>query len=333
MDTLILLLLLGAHGATAVTHSLKYFYTGSSQVPNFPEFVIVGLVDEVQMIHYDSNTMKAEPRQDWMSEATDQVFKVNIGTLKQRFNQTGGVHIFQRMYGCEWDNETGEVKGYDQFGYDGEDFIALDLKTETWIAPWDADTQPASQKNYYTHLCPDWLKKYVNFGARSLQRTELPSVSLLQKSPSSPVSCHATGFYPNSAMLLWRKDGEDLHEDVDHGEVLPNHDGTFQMSTDLKVSSVAPGDWGKYQCVFQLSGVTEDIVEYWTKTTRLLFRVIFFYPRFCFRFCLLVCVFVCLRDYTKTNGRICLDPRNNPLNVESDEDQCQDSGISSLRHC
>ncbi|XP_034464609.1 class I histocompatibility antigen, F10 alpha chain-like [Hippoglossus hippoglossus] len=281
-----LLLLAGAHSATARIHSLKYFYTGSSQVPNFPEFVIVGLVDEVQMIHYDSNTEKAEPKQDWMLKATDaeyweretgiffgsqQAFKNNIEVLKERFNQTGGLHIVQLMYGCEWDDETGEVKGYHQFGYDGEDFISLDLETETWIAPtpksvitklkWDQDKADLAQlKNYYTKLCPSWLKKYLDQGRSSLLRTELPRISLLQKSPSSPVSCHATGFFPDSVMLFWRKDGEELHEDVDLGEVLPNHDGTFQMSADLKVSSISPEDWRRYDCVFQISGVKEDIV-------------------------------------------------------------------------
>nr|BAD13368.1 major histocompatibility complex (MHC) class Ia chain [Paralichthys olivaceus]BAD13370.1 major histocompatibility complex (MHC) class Ia chain [Paralichthys olivaceus] len=288
MHTLLFLLLLaGTHSATARTHSLKYFFTGSSQVPNFPEFVYVGLVDEVQMIHYDSNTMKAESKQDWMLKATDsqywesetqiglghqQWFKVNIEIAKERFNQTEGVHIIQWMYGCEWDDETGEVKGYRQFGYDGEDFISLDLETETWIAPtpqavitklkWDNDKADlAHRKNYLTQECPDWLKKYLEHGKSSLLRTELPSMSLLQKSPSSPVSCHATGFYPDSAMLFWRKDGEELHEDVYVGEVLPNHDGTFQMSADLQVSSIPPEDWRRYDCVFQLSGVKEDIVK------------------------------------------------------------------------
>ncbi|XP_067334228.1 major histocompatibility complex class I-related gene protein-like [Channa argus] len=59
--------------------------------------------------------------------------------------------------------------------------------------------------------------------------------------------------------MFWRKDGQELHEDVDHGEILPNHDGTFQMRVDLNISSVKPEDWRRYDCVFQLYGV-EDII-------------------------------------------------------------------------
>nr|XP_040045371.1 uncharacterized protein LOC120826863 isoform X4 [Gasterosteus aculeatus aculeatus] len=288
------LLMISLHGAAALTHSLKYFYTGSSGVPNFPEFVVVGLLDEVEIVHYDGNTRRTEPRQDWMIKVIDddpqywksqtdiamdtqQAFKGYIEIAKQSFNQTGGVHIFQRMAGCEWDDETNEVKGYDQFGYDGEDFISYDLQTEQWIAAkpqavltkqkWDQDRADiAWRKNFLTHFCPEWLKMFLSYGRSSLMRTERPSVSLLQKTPSSPVSCHATGFYPDRANLFWRKDGEQLHEDVDLGEILPNHDGTFQMRVDLNLSSVPAEDWRRYDCVFHLSGVDEDIVTKLDKT-------------------------------------------------------------------
>ncbi|XP_035847569.1 uncharacterized protein LOC116047037 isoform X10 [Sander lucioperca] len=117
----------------------------------------------------------------------------------------------------------------------------------------------------YTAECferlPNLFKAWMNDMKQSFNQTgDLPSVSLLQKSPSSPVSCHATGFYPDRAMMFWRKDGEELHEDVDLGEILPNHDGSFQMSADLDLSSVPAEDWRRYDCVFHLSGVEDDIV-------------------------------------------------------------------------
>ncbi|XP_047461947.1 class I histocompatibility antigen, F10 alpha chain-like [Mugil cephalus] len=272
--------------AAAVTHSLQYIYTASSGMTDFPEFVNLGMLDGVQMDYYDSVIRKVIPKQDWMAKnegpeywerqtqasfGAEQSFKVNIGTAKERFNQTGGVHIAQMMYGCEWDDETNEVKGYYQGGYDGEDFIVFNMETETWIAPipeavitkhkWDNNKALiAHWKNYLTQECPEWLKKYVNYGRSSLMRKDVPSVSLLQKTPSSPVSCHATGFYPDRAMMFWRKDGEEIHEGVERGEILPNHDGSFQMNVDLDISSVSPEDWRRYDCVFQLSGVEDDII-------------------------------------------------------------------------
>ncbi|KAK7879599.1 hypothetical protein WMY93_033693, partial [Mugilogobius chulae] len=266
------------------THSLYYFETSSNDVTNFPEYISVGYVDGLEISHYDSNTKREVPKQKWMEKITEedpqywdretqmnlndeQIFKVNTETVKQRLNQTQGSHIHQWMYGCEWDNETNEINGYYQFGFDGEDFIAFDLKTETFVAPrseavptkhkWERVGEAARLKDYITHLCVEYLKKYVRNGQSDLMRKELPLVSFLQKSPSAPVTCHATGFYPDRAMLFWTKDGDELQEGVDPGELLPNHDGTFQMSVDLDVSSVPPEDWGRYECMFQLSGVED----------------------------------------------------------------------------
>uniref|UniRef100_A0A8C5BYR5 Ig-like domain-containing protein n=1 Tax=Gadus morhua TaxID=8049 RepID=A0A8C5BYR5_GADMO len=287
MGALGLLLLLGLlSGGSAVIHSLRYFDTGSSGLSSFPEFVSVGMVDEVQFVHYDSVSERAVPKQAWMDQLTRdrpnywdtetriyqgdrQVFKVNIEIVKKRFNQTGGAHVYQRMSGCEWDDEDDTTYGHEQYAYDGEDFLAFDLKTLTWVAAvrqavpskLRLDQNRAGnqrKKNYLTKECVDLLKKLLAYGKSTLQRTERPRVSLLQRSPSSPVVCHATGFYPDRVVVFWRRDGQELHEQVDPGEVLPNHDGTFQVSVDLNLTAVPQEDWGRYECVVQLKGI-EDI--------------------------------------------------------------------------
>ncbi|XP_036070220.1 major histocompatibility complex class I-related gene protein-like [Oryzias melastigma] len=276
------------HVTCAVKHSLKFHLTGTSGETNFPEFVGAAAVDGVMIGHCDSIIRRVEPKHNWIRRLIEgnpehlqwysqkclvyhQRFKSYIEDFKQHLNQTKGSHVLQRISGCEWDDESGEVKGFNYHGYDGDDFISLDLKTKTWITSraeaavvkhlWNADkVRLEYKKNLYKEECPKFLQEYILYGRSFLQRTERPSVSLLQKTPSSPVSCHATGFYPHRAKLFWRKDGEEIHEDVKRGEILPNNDGTFQMSSELSVSLVKHENWRKYDCVFQLSGVKEEII-------------------------------------------------------------------------
>ncbi|KAM8766986.1 major histocompatibility complex class I-related gene protein-like [Acanthopagrus schlegelii] len=285
----------------SVLHSMKHFITASTGIPNIPEVVTTAEVDELLIGCCDSNNrldLKHDIAKSFIIKYPEQLewyrhrcvrllpnFKASINILMSLFNQTGGVHVLQMVEGCEWDDETEEVKCFIQIGYDGEDLLELDGDTSTWIALrpeafpakilLEANKELGIQiKILLTQIVPELLKQFVEYGRSVLLRTvcssdvptnilsspELPSVSLLQKTPSSPVSCLATGFYPHRASLVWRKDGEELHEEVDHGEILPNHDGTFQMSVDLNLSSVTPEDWTRYDCVFQLSGVNEDII-------------------------------------------------------------------------
>ncbi|KAJ8267387.1 hypothetical protein COCON_G00125590 [Conger conger] len=198
MNSLLWLVLCGFPTTNAASHSLKYFYTAVTAGIDFPEFTTVGLVDDEPFTYYDSNIRRETPKTEWIkknvgedywdknSEASlsaQQTFKENIGILMKRFNQTQGVHTVQYMYGCEWDDETGATGGFDQYGYDGEDFIALDTKTWRYIAPGHSgeitartwNHHPAEleyEKQYLTQECVYWLKKYVSYGKSTLERRE-----------------------------------------------------------------------------------------------------------------------------------------------------------------
>uniref|UniRef100_A0A8C1S3X0 Major histocompatibility complex class I UBA n=1 Tax=Cyprinus carpio TaxID=7962 RepID=A0A8C1S3X0_CYPCA len=287
----VLLLLLGAHLASAGTHSLRYFFSAVSGIIDFPEFTIVGLVDDQQFMYFDSNIKKAVPKTEWMrqSEGADywdrqtqigigqyQAYKNNIQVAKERFNQTTGVHTVQVMYGCEFDDQTGETNGFRQEGYDGEDFLSLDLKEMRWISPviqgiitvqkWNNHRALLeSRKHYFNTVCIEWLKKYLQYGKSSLKKTVSPQVSLLQTSSSSPVTCHATGFYPSGVTITWMRNGQEHHEDVEVGELLPNDDGTFQKTSELKVT---PEEWkkNKFSCVVEHQGKTMTVDELRTNT-------------------------------------------------------------------
>ncbi|XP_074543359.1 major histocompatibility complex class I-related protein 1-like [Halichoeres trimaculatus] len=289
MKILFVLLLLCQAGST-VKYTLKYLTAGTSGLHDFPDFMGVAMINEVQFGYCDSNTKTAKPTQDWSRQfvkdypeylesytqsclTSPQIIRSQTDQLRKALNQSDAVHILQRSYGCEWDDESGETDGFDRYSYDGEDLLTLDLKKKTWIVSKfyvskfrfkSDDTKTEMIIHSLTNVCSSFLEHYVQYARSFLQRTDLPSVSLLQKSPSSPVSCFATGFFPDRAVIFWRKDGEELFKN--QRDLLPNHDGSFQMSVDLDISLVKTEDWRRYECVFQLSGVKEDIVTKLEKT-------------------------------------------------------------------
>ncbi|MCJ8746642.1 hypothetical protein PDJAM_G00143900 [Pangasius djambal] len=196
-----------------------------------------------------------------------------LATVMQRYNHTKGVHILQWMYGCELD-DFGTARGYSQYGYDGEDFISLDLKTKTWTAAkpqavitkhqWDSTGAEANQwKSYLENTCIEWLKKYVSYGRETLERKVRPEASLFQQKSSPEVVCHATAFFPKAVMISWQKDGEDMYEDVELRETLPNQDGSFQKRSILRVSELLPAEELEehtYTCVIQHSSLEKELV-------------------------------------------------------------------------
>ncbi|KAJ8273809.1 hypothetical protein GJAV_G00105760 [Gymnothorax javanicus] len=271
--------------ASSAFHSLKYSYTAVTPGIEFPEFTAVGTVDDVQFMYYDSNSRKMIPKTEWIKESEgedyweretqilmdqQQFFNHSIRITMEYFNLTQGVHTLQNMFGCEWDNDTGSTKRFDQYGYDREDFISLNTQFWDFMAlvpeaeflrqKWnDASHQLEHMKQFLTHECVERLQKYVRYGKSSLERTVPPQVCLLQKDPSSPVTCHVTGFRPRGVMVTWQKDGQELDVDVELGETVPNGDGTFQTRSHLRVK---PEDWkrDRYTCTVQHKSLEQDII-------------------------------------------------------------------------
>uniref|UniRef100_A0A3B3QPG2 Ig-like domain-containing protein n=1 Tax=Paramormyrops kingsleyae TaxID=1676925 RepID=A0A3B3QPG2_9TELE len=273
-------------GAAWITHSLQYVYSAMSGIPNLPEFIDVGLLDGEPFTYYDSDIRRKIPRQEWMTKAVDAdywdqgtqnlmgtelVFINDIKVLKPRFNQTGGkstcypLHIYllikaPEIIHCTWQelHPTG-ARSCDPFpGLLSDALCRLHVNRLPYAphqlllsAQENRASESALTVKTLRGLCPGWDSNTDLSCVR-------PEVSLLQKDPSSPVTCHTTGFFPKGIVVTWRKDGEDMHSDVEVGETLPNGDGKFQITSKL---TVKPEDWkmNSYSCVVQHKSLQDDI--------------------------------------------------------------------------
>ncbi|XP_072462576.1 HLA class I histocompatibility antigen, B alpha chain-like [Notamacropus eugenii] len=295
LGALLLLGTLALPDTWAGPHSMRYFDTGVTR-PGLgqPRYLEVGYMDDQPFVSFDSDSpgQTEEPRAPWMegvgqedpgywerntgrARRNAQLYRESLETLRGYFNQSaGGVHTLQTMYGCEVSPELRFQRGFRQYAYDGQDYLALDTETYTWTAAvppavntkrkWEAERSFAEgKKAYLEEECVLWLRKYLEMGKEALMRTDPPSCRVTRHTaPHGEVTlrCRAQDFYPKEISLTWLRDGEEQPQDTEFIETRPAGDGTFQKWAAVEVTS---GQEGRYTCRVQHEGLSEPLTLQW----------------------------------------------------------------------
>ncbi|XP_059034967.1 HLA class I histocompatibility antigen, alpha chain G-like isoform X7 [Mustela lutreola] len=243
----------------AGSHYLRYFSTAVSRPGRGePRYWEVGNVDDTQFARFDSDSAsrRMEPRAPWVEQEgpeywdqetrrvkhNAQAFQVSLNTLRGYYNQSeAGSHTFQWTSACDVGAHGRLLRGYQQWAYDGADYIALNEDLRSWTA---ADTA-------------------AQITRRKWEAAEPPNTHVTHHPISDHdviLRCWALGFYPVEITLTWQREGEDLTQDTELVETRPAGDGTFQKWAAVVVPS---GEEQRYTCHVQHEGLSEPITLRW----------------------------------------------------------------------
>ncbi|XP_068027257.1 class I histocompatibility antigen, F10 alpha chain-like [Melanerpes formicivorus] len=282
-------LLLGVlGGAVNGLHSLRYFQVAVAEPSwGLPQYVTVGYVDGVPISLYDSNTRRMEPKAEWMKANLDQGYwdrntninqnnqeidRMNLDTVRARYNQSGRAQVRQQMYGCDL-LEDGSTRGYYQIAYDGRDFIAFEKDSMSFTAAdqaavitkrkWEEDGAEAERlKHYLENTCVEWLKRHLSYGQAELERREPPTVVVSKRESQGilSLSCRLYGFYPRPIGVSWLKGAEVRDQDTQRGSIVPNSDGSFSTWASIEV---LPQEQELYRCRVEHSSLPQPRLYSW----------------------------------------------------------------------
>ncbi|XP_064408851.1 major histocompatibility complex class I-related gene protein-like [Latimeria chalumnae] len=175
------------------------------------------------------------------------------------------VHVYQKMVGCEM-NENRLTRGFQQYGYDGDDFLVFDLENLQWVAAsqlsvptkdrWNSNRASCSRcKQFVDQVCLHWLKNFVSYREKTP-----PEVRIIPRKSDDggtlTLSCMVTGFYPRAVDVNWIKNGETALNDTISNETLPNEDRTFQIKKSIEIHSA---DTNTYSCLVDHSSLNTNL--------------------------------------------------------------------------
>ncbi|XP_059366146.1 H-2 class I histocompatibility antigen, K-D alpha chain-like [Carassius carassius] len=267
-------------------HYIHYKFTAHSKADTFPEFSAVAVADDRQIKHYSNE------ERDWILTVDNWIsapeappdsrdwFLHHLNTLSDcTDSQCFEPHVLQRVIGCELEKSpegTVSLRAFDEYGFDGEDFMSFDSDTLQWIEKnlkaketkikWDQQTERNKFLKYFLKTCTDWISSFNN------TKKSKPDVhTTLRKAPNEQnkqvLTCLITGFYPRDIEMDIRFNKTVLKDQRSSG-IRPNNDGSFQMKSSVKISRSQQGiydcyvnhssltdpvEWGKYQHKYSLS--------------------------------------------------------------------------------
>ncbi|CAN2390824.1 Belongs to the MHC class I family [Pristimantis euphronides] len=179
------------------------------------------------------------------------------------------------MYGCEL-GDDGSIRGYDQYGYDGREFLALDTESWRYIATmpqaqittdrWNSagEQEGQRQRNYLQDICIEWLRKHMGNGREELERRVQPKVKVSGQDTGDSLllHCQVYGFHPRAVHVKWMKNGVDDVPTYQSTHTLPNPDGTYQTRV---TAEVIPKEGDSYSCYVDHSSLAERLNIVWEK--------------------------------------------------------------------
>ncbi|XP_029980935.1 hereditary hemochromatosis protein homolog [Sphaeramia orbicularis] len=242
-------------------HSLWVLASYISGSTMFPEFSVVLMLDDIQVGYFDSHvdgirrTAATEVKMDLLQ---DKVFilrdiwesmKKRLNLVKLRFNLTTGVHVQQRLTGCEvMDGQPVLIMYKDAANGQDADSLMYNMTHFTasrrpdWVIQWDNMKRVFVQtlySNIYLPVCAQTLKILLDREKRLVTRRVRPRVHFLMKQVvgGAQLTCLATDFYPRHINLTLLRNGQAVDEDqLTGGTVLPNGNGLYQVRKTLMVS-------------------------------------------------------------------------------------------------
>ncbi|KAM7133979.1 class I histocompatibility antigen, F10 alpha chain-like [Macrochelys suwanniensis] len=253
-----------AEPASDGPHRLAYHYVGTYDAAGLLAFGAAGLLDGAPLDGYDPAARAKVPAQPWVGDglgpeywhqggvsraAKETWFRRNVEILKQRTNQTQGLHTLQWALGCEQE-PGGVVRGWYQFGYDGQDLVLFDRGNRRWLAalPWAEatrrrwDAQPEFGERLQRYLgdtCLEWLGRFLRSRRAWARRAAAPQLQAWSRpTPGRPgwltLGCLAWGFPTRDVEVSWLRGNATL-PGAEAGGGLPSGDGSFQRQSHLRV--------------------------------------------------------------------------------------------------